>query len=153
MRNIHIRFEQNADTSDIEVVIRASQKDHTVISLMNRLRDPLSDTLAAENAEGLSVMLEKNRILSISSDSKKLKVVTLDGIYKCVMTLQEIEQSLDPQTFLRISRYEIINLARVEKFDFSVSGSLHIFMENSFETWASRRFIPVIKHRLKGSTD
>jgi DNA-binding LytR/AlgR family response regulator len=66
------------------------------------------------------------------------------------MPMQDAETMLNPSWFLRISRYEIVNLRKVKYFDFSVSGSLYINLENGRETWASRRFIPAIKKRLQG---
>jgi DNA-binding LytR/AlgR family response regulator len=65
------------------------------------------------------------------------------------MTLQDIEKALNPNMFLRVSRYDIVNLKKVQRFDFSVSGTLRIELEGGQEAWASRRFIPVVKERLK----
>ena len=50
---------------------------------------------------------------------------------------------------MQISRYEVVNLSKVKRFDFSISGQLQIEMKNGISTWASRRFIPEIKNRLK----
>ena len=49
------------------------------------------------------------------------------------MTLQDIEAALNPSTFLRVSRYDIVNLQKVERFDFSVSGTLRIELQNGWE--------------------
>lgn len=61
-----------------------------------------------------------------------------------------MEKQLHPVAFLKISRYEIINLGKVSKFDFSVTGTFRIVMKNGMVTWASRRLIPEIKKRLQG---
>ena len=52
------------------------------------------------------------------------------------------------EKFLRVSRFEIINLDMVRKYDFTLGGTLRIELENGMETWASRRYIPLIKERL-----
>ena len=52
--------------------------------------------------------------------------------------------------FLRVSRFEIIDLKKVRKYDFTLSGTLRIEFENGMETWASRRYIPLIRKRLSG---
>ena len=52
--------------------------------------------------------------------------------------------------FLRISRFELINLSKVKKYDFTIGGTLRIEFENGMETWASRRYIPIIRERLTG---
>ena len=56
---------------------------------------------------------------------------------------------MNPSMFLRISRYEIVNLRKVKRFDFTITGTLRVEMEDDTETWASRRFIPAIKERLQ----
>ena len=66
------------------------------------------------------------------------------------MPLREVEKLLDPYIFLRISRFEIINLSKVARFDFSIAGTLQIEMKNGMKTWASRRCIAEIKNRLVG---
>ena len=95
------------------------------------------------------MLLPEDRIISISSSNKKLGLLADDGMYEVRSSLQGISEMLSPEMFLRISRYEIINLRKVRKFDFSVSGTLRVEMDNGRETWASRRFIPAIKARLK----
>ena len=52
------------------------------------------------------------------------------------------------RSFLRVSRFEIVNLKMVRKYDFTLAGTLRIEFENGMETWASRRYIPIIKERL-----
>ena len=71
-----------------------------------------------------------------------------DGTYRLNMSMQDFERALNPSMFLRVSRYELVNLRRVVRFDFSVSGTLCIEMEDGTEVWASRRFIPTVKERL-----
>ena len=147
---INIRFEQNDGSQDIDVVITASEKNDEVKALIKRIEDPLADTLLVSDAEGVTTVLNEQSIISISSGSKKLKIRAGDGVYKLRMSMQEAEKKLNPYAFIRISRYEIINLAKVRRFDFSVSGTLRIEMLDGSETWASRRLIPVIKKRLQG---
>ena len=54
------------------------------------------------------------------------------------------------RSFLRVSRFEIINLKKVRKYDFTLVGTLRVEFDNGMETWASRRYIPLIKERLSG---
>jgi DNA-binding LytR/AlgR family response regulator len=62
--------------------------------------------------------------------------------------MQEAENMLKSSMFLKISRFEIINLQKVKNFDFTISGQLKIEFEDGEVTWASRRYIPLIKQRL-----
>ena len=149
MKRVNVRFEKDKGRQDIDVLFTASEVDSQVAVLMNRVADPLSTTWEAQDSEGASVTLLEDSILTISADNKRLRITADDGVYWLRMTLQDVEKALNPSMFLRVSRYDIVNLHRVRQFDFSVSGTLRIELEDGQETWASRRFIPAVKERLK----
>ena len=147
---IKTQFKEKEGIQDIEVVITASEQSDAVKSLMKRIADPLAGTLLVSDAEGITTVLDEESIISISSGSKKLIIRADDGLYELRMSMQDVEKQLNPLAFIRISRYEIINLGKVRRFDFSATGTLRIEMKDGTETWASRRLIAVIKKRLQG---
>ena len=149
MKRINVRFEKDKGRDDIDVLFTASEVDGQVAALMNKVADPMSAMWKVDDERGFTVTLPEERIILVSVDNKKLKVTADDGVYWLKMTLQDIEAALNPSTFLRVSRYDIVNLQKVERFDFSVSGTLRIELADGQETWASRRFIPAVKERLK----
>ncbi len=149
MKRVNVRFEAEQERSDIDILFAASEMDDQVTSLMDRVKDPLAVTWEVKDSQGASVTLPEERIVAVSVSSKKLKIDADDGVFWIKMPLQDAEKALNPSTFLRISRYEIVNLRKVKRFDFTISGTLRVEMENGTETWASRRFIPAIKERLQ----
>ena len=149
MKRVNVRFEKDREQSDIDVLFTASEVDNQVAVLMNRVSDPLSITWEVRDSEGSAVTLSEECIASISVSGKRLRIVADDGVYWLKMPLQDVEKALNPSMFLRVSRYEIVNLHKVRRFDFTVTGTLRVEMEDDTETWASRRFIPIIKERLQ----
>ena len=149
MKRVNVRFEKEKGRQDIDVLFTASEVDNQVAVLMNRVADPLSTTWEVRDSEGSAVTLPEDQIVSISVDSKRLRILADDGVYYLKMPLQDAEKALNPSMFLRVSRYEIINLHKVRRFDFTVTGTLRVEMEDDTETWASRRFIPAIRERLQ----
>ena len=149
MKRVNVRFQTVVKREDIDILFSASEMDSQVVNLMNRVSDPLSVTWEVRDETGSYVTLSEDRIISISADRRRLRVVVDDGVYWLKMSLQDAENALNPSMFLRVSRYEIINLRKVRRFDFTVTGSLRIEMEDGTETWASRRSIPLIKERLQ----
>ena len=147
-KRVNVRFEVEEGCRGIDVLFTASERDDQVDALMERIEDPLSGTWAVQNADGFSVTLSEERIVAACSENKRIKVVADDGEYRLNMSMQDFERAVNPSMFLRVSRYEIVNLRRVERFDFSVSGTLRIELEDGTEVWASRRFIPAVKERL-----
>ena len=150
MKKVNVEFRPDPERSDIGVTFAASEKDAEVDALMKRVSDPLEATLTVFDGKNAAIVLDEDRIISISSDNKKLKIISEDGEYELKKPLRDVEKELHPVAFLKISRYEIINLGKVQKFDFSVTGSFRIVLNNGMVTWASRRLMPEIKRRLSG---
>ena len=147
MKKINVRFEQDKTVDSIEIVIRANERDAQITDLMERLAQRESFRLIAlDKNEGPSVIDEKD-IVFLSADGKDVRIVTINGIYRARQSLRSFEETLS-RTFLRVSRFEIISLKMVRKYDFTIGGTLRIEFENGMETWASRRYIPLIKERL-----
>ena len=149
VKRVVVRFEENEGEADIQVLFQASSADAQVKELMDRVRGPFVGSLAVVDPAGSTVLLPLERIASISSNNKRLKVMTDDETYWLKASLQEMDKMLFPNMFLRISRYEIVNLRKIRRFDFTISGTLRIEFDHGAETWASRRYIPTIRQRLK----
>jgi DNA-binding LytR/AlgR family response regulator len=149
MKNVSIRFEEDKDRTDIDVVFTASEEDDQLRTLMSRVCDPLAGTLTVYDRSSSILKIAESDIVSISTRDKRLEVRTDDNAYELRMPLYEVMKVLHPGIFMQISRYEVVNLNKVKRFDFSISGQLQIEMKNGMSTWASRRFIPEIKNRLK----
>ena len=148
MKKIDIEFKEDSRQQDIKVIITAERLDDEVKELIKRISDPFSSGFSVYDEKGAVVVLPCDKIISISSDKRKLKVIADHGVFELRSSLQDVEKQLRSSSFIKISRYEIINLHKVAKFDFSISGSLRIEMNNGMQTWASRRNIGEIKRRL-----
>ena len=148
MKKVNIGFDLDKENPDIDVTFSASEKDAQVMALMSKIREPLLEKVTVLDDAGSSLQIKQSDIISISTDNKRLIVVTEEGTYETRMTLRDMEKELHPSVFLRISRYEIINLEKVKRFSFPIMGSLKIEMKNGMTTWASRRFISEIKDRF-----
>ena len=149
MKKLNVRFERDSTLSDIEIVIRAGEDDEQVKALIEGLgaREPAKLTVL--DRDNCSCVIDEADIVLVSSNGKKVRVTALDGVYYAKQSLQNLEETLD-RKFLRVSRFELINLSLVKKYDFTIGGTLRIEFVNGMETWASRRYIPLIRKRLSG---
>ncbi|MBQ6504026.1 MAG: LytTR family transcriptional regulator [Flexilinea sp.] len=148
MKNIDVVFENNPNLNNIIVTVSASQKDDQIDFLMDLIRNSGGNDLFVTDDKNNIRRITEDRIIRIQVDNKNLSISTDDGEFKLKRTLQEMEYLLNSSMFLKISRFEIINLQKVKKFDFTITGTLRIEFEDGCFTWASRRFIPIIKQRL-----
>ena len=149
MKRVKLIFEEDDSLEDIEVTVRASERDGQVDGLIASLGGG-SSTVTVTDENGAVKTVKSDSILLISVNDKQLNIVTEEGTYTMRRSLQSIESILDPKQFMRISRYELINLSKVEHYDFTLRGTLRIEFGNGVEAWASRRCIAAIRKRLKG---
>ncbi|AWL12062.1 Chemotaxis response regulator protein-glutamate methylesterase of group 1 operon [Saliniradius amylolyticus] len=65
-------------------------------------------------------------------------VHTTDGTHIMRKTMKELEQELDPRTFVRVHRSAIVNIRYVSKLVSHVSGEYHLVLSNGTELKVSR---------------
>lgn len=150
MKKINIRFEQDKTLDGIDVVIRAGEKDSDVEALINQLAQNQPQKLTVLDRNDCPCVIDENDVITVTSDGKQVRVLATKGIFTAKQTLQNVEGLLNSRLFLRISRFELVNLAKIRKYDFTIGGTLRIEFEGGMETWASRRYIPLIRKKLSG---
>ncbi len=148
MKKIKILFTEDTSLKDIEVVIKASGRDEDVAALIDRITGNTKDMLTVTDADGKMLRIDFKDIVIVSVSGKQVEVVTEAGRYQIRQTLQSLEERLEAKNFVRISRYEIVNLEKVVRYDFSLVGTVRLELANGLETWASRRNIPMIRKKL-----
>ena len=145
---IKIVFEEDPAVCGIDVVIRARCRDGEVDALIDRVTGRLPDALTAADEDGSLCKINYGDIVSVSVCGKIVQIVTENGRFTARQPLQSFEDKPEMSRFIRISRYEIINLDKVIRFDFTLAGTLRIELAGGMETWASRRNIPMIRKKL-----
>ena len=143
MKRITIRFEQDSSLGDIEVTVRANGRDAQVEGLIESLKIKEPKKLTVLDRGNCASVIDESDIIIAAADGKQVRIVTDSGIYMAKQSLQSFEQLLSP-------RFEIVNLKKVKRYDFTIVGTLRIEFDNGMETWASRRYIPQIRARLSG---
>lgn len=150
MKPIRIRFEEAPTQTDIEVVVRASARDEEVEALLGRIALRPPEKLLATGADGALARLDPEEVILIAVSGNVARLETERGSFTLRQTLQSLERSLAGGPFLRISRSELINLDKTEKYDFTIRGELRIELTGGIETWVARRFIPEVRRRIAG---
>ena len=149
MKKLSVRFERDSSQKDIEIVIYADRQDEQVNALIESLSLREPEKLTVLDRDNCPCVIGEDEIVFVSADGKNVRIAAISGFYHAKQSLQSIEALLSRE-FLRVSRFELINLSMVRKYDFTIGGTLRIEFNNGMETWASRRYIPLIKQRLSG---
>ena len=148
---VDIRLEIDSSCQKPEVIIRSDRQTELTDRIISALKRCLGDEyppIAAYQRDTL-VFVAQNDIIRVYTENRKLILRTKDGRYELRQPLKELEEKLDREHFVRISRFEIINLRKVSGFDFSNTGTIRVLFQDGSETWVARRYIQPIQQTLK----
>jgi DNA-binding LytR/AlgR family response regulator len=148
---IKLTIDIDPDASEPEVTIRAADESPPIAEIIDLLRRFTSEheksTVEAYWGSVRTEILQSD-IIRVYTEDRRLTARTPKGEYQMRTTLRELEGMLDADWFVRISRYEIVNLNRVSHFDYSFKGTMKVIFEDGTYSWVSRRFLAPVQQRL-----
>ena len=109
---IKYKFVQADTTDDIEVVIRAKERNKIVERIEKAIGGELDFLVCNSLFDDENIVTDE--IVIISKDGRYLSVKTINGEYVLKEPLYQIEERLDKTQFVKISQSEIVNLKYVE---------------------------------------
>lgn len=145
---IKIKFIQDDNAEDIEVIIRAKEQNKDVENILSALGTETDNVLVC-NSLTKEELIDINEIIIISKVGRYLSVKTINSEYILNEPLYKIEEKLDKTLFVKISQSEIVNLKYVKRWDFSISGVVKIELAKNLYSYTSRRYASQIKAILK----
>lgn len=143
--NTHIDSEMEKD--EIEINIKASQNSETLGKIIDSLQSISEniDTIIGTRENSISIINVKD-IIEIYSKEQSNYCRTKNSEYKIKKKLYELEESLDKNSFIRISNSCIVNIKYVDSFDLSKIGNIIIkFIDGKTAEVSKRRISSVMK--------
>lgn len=149
-KKVDIKVEIDPSCKTPEVIIKTDQKTEYVDKMIYDIERTLSGDYPQIIAYcgDTCVLLNQWDIVRVYTENRKIVVRTLTEEYESKLTLRELEDILDESCFVRISRFEIVNLKKVFGFDLSIAGTIKITFVNKTETWVARRYVKAISDKL-----
>lgn len=151
MKNaVDIEIRIDPECHDPVVLIRTDRKTQEVENIVHAIENCAdgSNPMIAGYRNGTMELLGQRDIIRVFVESRKVKICTAEGIYDFHKSLSFLEQMLNPERFIRISRFEIVNIRKIARFDFSIAGTVHILFDDGTVTWAARRYVHAIQQTL-----
>ena len=151
MKNpIDIRIEIDPKCHDPVILIRTDQKTQTVEDIIHMIEacTDSSYPLITGYRDSEMELLSQRDIVRVYVEARKVRIRTIDGIYDSRKPLSFLETVLNTDRFIRISRFEIVNIRKITRFDFGMAGTVHILFDDGSVSWAARRYVRAIQQAL-----
>lgn len=142
-----IEFLQDSDQKEPKVLVVAREQNREVQALIEELERMFGETVQAYDQENVCILMQAD-LLRVYAEGARVLCQTADGIYTLRARLYEMEACLDPQSFVRISKCEIVNVRKILRLDVSLTGTVGIVLEGEIKTYTSRRYVQKLKSFL-----
>ncbi|MCR5685593.1 MAG: LytTR family transcriptional regulator DNA-binding domain-containing protein [Lachnospiraceae bacterium] len=149
--NQNIRVKTDPACTEPLVVIHAAGRDELVeriIEAVSQVMSGDSTQIAAYSGKTVT-FLNSQDIVRAFTENRKLTICVPSGKYEARMSLKDLEERLKEESFVRISRFELINLKKVSGFDMNIAGTIKVMFEDGTESWVARRYVKSIQLKLK----
>ncbi len=118
-------------------------------------------TIEAESSEFLEKLVLKERgreitvllddVMWIEADGNYLRLISPEGVWLHRISMNEIEEQLDPDRFLRIHRSFLINVNALEGLQYRGNNEYKVKFPNGKELTSGRAYKPRIDDYLNGN--
>ncbi len=127
------------------IVIYANEITPQLASIIQNLSTERQNIMAHQDEK--SIIVNFKDIALLQSDGQKTIIYTQKSKLSSKKRLIDIEKTLNSD-FMRISKFEIINLKFLQAVEPSFNGSMIIFLKTGEKTYISRKYLPQLKEYL-----
>ena len=85
------------------------------------------------------------QVIRIYAQRQQVLAQTSAGTFVLRARLYELESRLTPYRFVRISNSEIVNARMITGMDFSLTGTIGLYLKGDIKTYTSRRYVSRIR--------
>lgn len=141
-----IDLDINDDYQEVTVVIKAPSIDDVVMDIMEKLKSESKKEKSIVGKKNQKVyILNPKDIIMFYSEEQKVLADTSEGSFEVKMKLYEIEELLAKTSFVRISKFTIVNVKRIKNIELFFNGSLIVNLSNGKKETISRRYVKQVK--------
>ena len=145
--SLQIEVKIDSDYKIPKVVILTDKMSDEIDSLLKKLSEETPRVISGFRNGSLEI-LEQSSIVKIYCAAGKVYASANGEEYTLRLRLYELEKRLDPNSFVRISNSEIINLKKAVSFDLSLAGTIRVLFSDGTASFVSRRYVSEIKRVL-----
>lgn len=129
-----------------EIVICGAKKSKELAELKQIIAEAVDEKLTVYDDRD-AVRITQGEVIRFYASRQRVYAQTADATYLVRARLYELEDMLKKQ-FVRISNSEIVNVKKIRRMDTSISGTIHMYLQDGIETYVSRRYVSRIRDSL-----
>jgi len=130
----------------VEVIIKCPEVTET-INRMKYLLNNCDQKLSCTN-DGKTYLINKHDVFYFESVDKRSFVYTATEVYETPLKLYELEELMSDIGFIRSSKSQILNIAKIKSLCPDFGGRVEVVMDNDESLIVSRRYAKLLKERL-----
>lgn len=137
-------IEESDDYQENEIMIKCqNQNDEEIQRIIQNIQSLQTSLICKKEKAYLRIYLEN--ILYIESIDEKTFFYTIDDVFEASQKLYELEQNLQSQGFLRISKSCILNLEYLQHVRALFNGKYEATLTNNEKLTINRSYVPAFK--------
>ncbi|CEO26349.1 LytTR family DNA-binding domain-containing protein [Paraclostridium sordellii] len=132
---------------EIQVILKSPDMDEETLEILEKLKTRKTKYILGKKEKKIYI-LDINEVYIFYSENQKVFVETNDCKYEVEERLYEIEENLKSASFVRVSKFAVVNMKKVRNIDMHFNGNLTMNLINNKKENISRRYISKIKDYL-----
>ena len=133
------------DGEEDEIIVKCRNISPEIVQLLNKLK---TQGLLIAYIDNEIHRLYPSDIYYVEAVNNKTFLYGETRVYESKLKLYELEEMLQTNDFLRVSKSLVINLNKLKSFAPTFSGRLEAVMANGERVTISRQYVGVLKERL-----
>lgn len=139
-------IDEQLNDDEVKIHTKTVTAGARVLSYINHFTTD-RENLIIRSGEELR-MIQKSEVICAEVQDKTLTIYTKSEQIITSRSLSALMKELNSETFLKVSKAEMLNIQMIDRVEPSFSGNLTAWMKNGRKVSISRRYVSKLKERL-----
>lgn len=139
-------IDEQLNEDEVKIHTKTATAGARVLSYIDHFKTDRKNLIIRSDEELL--MIQKSDVISAEIQDKTLTIYTKTEEIITTKSLRGLLGELNSETFLKVSKAEMLNIQMINRVEPSFSGNLIARMKNGKKVSISRRYVSKLKERL-----
>ena len=139
-------IDNQLNENEVKIHTKTAIADARVLSYIDHFTTDKENLIIRSNEE--LRMIQKSEIICAEVQDKALTIYTKSEQIVTSKSLSTLMKEMNSETFLKVSKAEMLNIQMIDRVEPSFSGNLIARMKNGRKVSISRRYVASLKERL-----